>query len=125
MHSTFAKIKEWLKKAARVLLNPRLVLCFALAWMITNGWCYLAILIGTWANISWLTLVGSAYAGFLWLPFTPEKIVTVFLSIALLRLLFPKDEKTLKFLKDKLAQLKSGMKQKRANKSRTNRTETE
>lgn len=125
MRSAFAKIKEWLKKAARVLLNPRLVLCFALAWMITNGWCYLAILIGTWANISWLMLVGSAYAGFLWLPFTPEKIVTVFLSIALLRLLFPKDEKTLKFLKDKLTQLKSGMKQKRANKSRTNRTETE
>ena len=125
MRSTFAKIKEWLKKAARVLLNPRLVLCFVLAWMITNGWCYLAILIGTWANISWLALVGSAYAGFLWLPFTPEKIATVFLSIALLRLLFPKDEKTLKFLKDKLAQLRSGLKQKRANKNRTPRTEAE
>ena len=117
MISTFAKIKSLFRSIARVLLNPRLLLCFAIAWLITNGWCYIAIILGSSLNITWLTIVGTAYAGFLWLPFTPEKIVTLALSILLLRVLFPKDEKTLKFLKDKLAGVKAKFQAKRTKKA--------
>jgi len=34
------------------------------------------------------------------LPFLPEKIITVGIAIVLLRLLFPKDEKTVRVLRD-------------------------
>ena len=36
-----------------------------------------------------------AYLAFLWLPVSPEKLATVAIAIVLLRLIFPKDEKTL------------------------------
>ena len=42
---------------------------------------------------------------FLWLPFTPEKVVTVLLAIALMRLLYPRDRRTLGVLRRKLKQI--------------------
>ena len=63
--------------------------------MITNGWGYVALCLGVLFRIRWLQILGGAYLGLLWLPFTPEKIATVMITIFLLRRLFPKDEKTL------------------------------
>ena len=31
-------LREMLRRWARFLLNPRLLLCLAIAWMLTNGW---------------------------------------------------------------------------------------
>ncbi len=92
------RLKEILKKWIRFLINPRLLLCFGIAWFFTNGWSYLVLAIGTYFSIPWLVAVSGAYMAFLWLPFTPEKIITVVLSIVLLRFLFPKDQKTLAVL---------------------------
>ena len=79
----------------RFLLNPRLFLCFGIAWMITNGWGYVAVMLGIFLDLRWLQVLGGAYLGLLWLPFTPEKIVTLLITIFLLKRMFPKDEKTL------------------------------
>ena len=46
-----------------------------------------------------MVVVSGAYLALLWLPLTPEKILTFAISIFLLKLLFPKDEKTLGVLK--------------------------
>ncbi len=92
------RLKEIVKKWIRFLINPRLLLCFGIAWIFTNGWSYILFAIGTYFSISWLVAVSGAYMAFLWLPFTPEKIITVVLSIVLLRFLFPKDQKTLAVL---------------------------
>jgi len=92
-------MKEKLKKVVSFILNPRLLLCFGIAWMITNGWSYVALGLGSFYGIEWLAAVATAYLAFLWIPMTPEKIITVIIAIWLLRLLFPKDEKTLKILK--------------------------
>ena len=108
------KTKKFLKKAVRFLLNPHLLICFGIAWMITNGWCYVFMAVGGWLNIGWMAAVGAGYAAFLWIPFTPEKIVTVVISIFLLRIIFPNDEKTLKVLKDDLEVLKSKFRSKKA-----------
>ena len=43
---------------------------------------------------------------FLWLPFTPEKLVTALIAIGLLRLLYPEDQQTLGVLRAKLARLR-------------------
>ena len=104
------RILAFVKKWLLFFLNPHLLLCFGLAWMITNGWCYLFILFGSIFRIGWMAAVGGGYAALLWLPFTPEKIATVFISIVLLRLIFPKDEKTLNVLRAEMQQIKAKMK---------------
>jgi hypothetical protein len=50
--------------------------------------------------------VSGAYLTFLWLPISPEKIVTVAIAMGLLRFLFPNDQKTLGVLKNMYAKLK-------------------
>lgn len=93
------KIKGLLVKALKFILNPRLLLCFGIAWMITNGWSYLMLAVGTWLGVPWMIAVASAYLAILWLP-SPEKILTCAIAILLLRLLFPKDKYTLGVLQD-------------------------
>ena len=97
-----ATIRRW----ARFLLNPRLLVCLLIAWMITNGWSYIFFALGMLMKINWMRIVGGAYMSFLWLPFTPEKIVTVLLAIGLMRLLYPRDQKTLGVLRRKLRLLR-------------------
>lgn len=87
------KIKYWIKTIAEFFLNPRLLLCFGLGWFITNGWAYVATAIAAWLKISWLGAIAGGYLAALWVPFTPEKIVTLIIAIFLLRLLFPNDKK--------------------------------
>lgn len=93
------KIKLFLKKAFLFLLNPRLLLCLSIAWMITNGWSYILFGIGTLFGIGWMTAVSGAYLAFLWFPFTPEKIILFAIAIALFRRLFPDDQNTLAVLR--------------------------
>ncbi len=99
-------MKEKLKKIVFFIINPKLLLCFGIAWMITNGWSYVLMGVGVYCGIDWMVVVSGAYLAFLWIPFTPEKIVTVAISIVLLRFLFPKDEKTLGVLKQMMRSLK-------------------
>lgn len=91
-------IKQKIKKIAEFILNPRFLLCFGIAWMITNGWSYVLLGVGTFYNVGWMLAVAGGYLTFLWLPISPEKIVTVAIAIALLKLIFPRDEKTLAVL---------------------------
>ena len=56
--------------------------------------------VGTYFDIKWMMAVGGGYVTFLWLPISPEKLLTVAIAIGLLRLLFPNDTKTLAVLKD-------------------------
>ena len=67
--------------------------------MITNGWSYIMLAVGTWLGVPWMIAVASAYLAILWLP-SPEKILTCAIAIVLLRLLFPKDRYTLGVLRD-------------------------
>ncbi len=106
-------MKEKIKKVILFILNPRLLICIGLAWIITNGWSYIMMGIGTYCGIGWMIAVSGAYLAFLWLPFTPEKIVTFAIAIALLRLLFPKDEKTLAILKNGFHKAKEAIKRKK------------
>jgi hypothetical protein len=91
-------MREKLKTIVLFILNPRLLLCFGIAWMITNGWSYVCLGLGTVLGWNWMIAIATAYMAFLWFPFTPEKILTTIIAIFLLRHLFPKDEHTLGIL---------------------------
>ncbi len=96
---TGEKLRSNLKKTWQFIANPRLLLCFLIGWLITNGWSYIMFGLGTYFEINWMVAVSGAYLAFLWLPISPEKIVTCAIAIALLRWLFPNDQKTLAVLR--------------------------
>ena len=102
------------------LTNPRFLLCFGLAWMITNGWSYILFAVGTLLGIHWMTAVAGAYLAFLWIPFTPEKIITAAIAIALLRWLFPNDQRTLAVLKHWREKLINAVRKKREERKEKN-----
>lgn len=90
-------------KAFYEVIKPYLtwhfVLCFGIAWMITNGWCYIFIVLGGLLHLPTLSKIGWSYLGFLWLPITPEKVVTIPIACWFTRLIFPKDFKTQELIK--------------------------
>ncbi len=92
---TKAELKAKLRPWVRALTNPHLLLSLGIAWFITNGWAYCAIGIGAFLEIGWLFKAGTVWAGLLWLPGTPEKLVTFPIAIFILRRLFPDDTRTL------------------------------
>lgn len=108
--------KERFKKLIEFILNPRFLFCFGLAWMITNGWCYIFIGVGTYYDIEWMFYTGTTYLAFLWLPITPEKIITIPLAIAFLKAFFPKDQKTLAVLTQMYQKAKDALKGKKKKK---------
>lgn len=106
-------MKEKLKKILLFITNPRLLLCVAIGWIITNGWSYVFFTLGTTLDIPWMAAVGGAYLTFLWLPISPEKIVTCAIAIGLLRWWFPNDQKTLAVLKDLQKKAKDALKRRK------------
>lgn len=86
---------EILKGYIKPFLNWRFLISFFTAWMITNGWSYVFVAVGGFLGIKWMLSVGLGYQAFLWLPITPEKLVTIPIAIGIHRLLFPKDFKNL------------------------------
>ena len=89
--------QEWLK----ALTNPHLLISVAVAWFITNGWSYCALGLGWFFEISWLRNIGAVYLAILWAPGTPEKLFTFGVAMVMLRVLFPKDTRTLAMLRRK------------------------
>ena len=100
MKQLFKTLPQKLKKLLQFLLNPRFLLCFGLGWMITNGWSYALLGLGTFYDIGWMKAVAGAYLAILWFPFSPEKIITVAIAIGLLQWLFPGDTYTLGVLRN-------------------------
>ncbi len=107
------KIKNAAVRTIRFFANPRLLLCVGIAWFITNGWSYVMLVIGTCLEIGWMIAVSSAYLAFLWLPVSPEKLVTAAIAIFLLKKLFPDDTRTLAVLKELYARMKAAIKAKK------------
>lgn len=74
--------------------------------------------LGMLLGIGWMQAVAGAYLTFLWLPVTPEKIVTTIIAMFLLKLFFPKDEKTLGVLRGLLEEMKAKHRRKANKKKR-------
>ena len=65
----------------KYLKDPRLLLSFIIAWMITNGWAYVMLGFGMFMKIKWMQVTATSYLAILWLPCTPEKLITIPLSV--------------------------------------------
>ena len=89
------KWKPKLRLWSKLILNWRFVVCFGIGWMITNGWSYILLVIGLLMKIKWMTAISLGYLAILWIPFSPEKIVTTAIALFLVRRLFPKHNREL------------------------------
>jgi len=74
------------KDAIKPYLKPTMLISFGIACMITNGWAYILLAIGT----PLMRKVALSYVAFLWLPISPEKIVTIPLGLFIQKILFNK-----------------------------------
>ncbi|MBO5305134.1 MAG: hypothetical protein J6B12_00070 [Clostridia bacterium] len=119
------EILEKIKKVVWFVLNPRLLVCVGIAWLITNGWSYILLGLGTWLEIGWMIAVAGAYLAFLWFPFSPEKIATFAIALALLRFLFPNDTKTLAVLREWHKKAIDVFRRKKAERAKKKENETE
>lgn len=105
-------LKEKTKKIVQFIMNPPLLLCLGIAWIITNGWSYILFAVGTYFGINWMIAVSGGYLAFLWIPISPEKLVTVAIAILLLKIFFPNDKKTLGILRELKDKVKGKVKEK-------------
>ena len=91
-------IKAKLRIIGRFLTNPHFLICFGVAWMITNGWSYLALALGMACHWQWLAGAAGAYLAVLWFPGTPEKLVTTLLALWLLKRFYPQDVQAMQLI---------------------------
>ena len=77
------RLKAWLyfnwqlyRHDIKRFFTPSLILFFLLAYFMTNLWAYLFLVIGS----ATMRKIALSYVTVLWLPFTPEKIITVWLT---------------------------------------------
>lgn len=73
MKKLMTRFKVW----AKPYMKPSMFVSFGIAWLITNGWAYVFIAIGN----STLRTIGVSYVAFLWLPCTPEKLITIPMAV--------------------------------------------
>ena len=73
----FKKIKTYIAP----FLNWRILIIYLPIWFIMSGSTYLFIFLGTKYDISWMLASGTFWATLLWLPITPEKLITIPLTL--------------------------------------------
>ena len=119
------KGRKLLEALKNFILNPHLVICFALAWIITNGWTYVALGVGTYYEYKWLIAISATYLAILWSPLCAEGILTFIIAIFLMQKIFPNDEKTLKAIKVYFRRYKSKLSRKVRRRGKKSCTQSE
>lgn len=84
----FRRFFTKLKCKIKPYLTPTMIISFSIAWYITNGWAYTMLGIGLIIDITWMRNIGLAYLTILFLPFTPEKLITIPLAIFIQKIVF-------------------------------------
>lgn len=74
---------------SRPYFTLKMVPCLLLAWLITNGWAYVFVIMGPKLGWTWMTVSGTTWIAILWMPWTPEKpLVTIPLALLFYRLIY-------------------------------------
>ena len=77
MKRLWTKIKTYISP----FLNWRILIIYLPIWFLMSGWTYLFSYLGTKHHISWMLASGTFWATILWLPMTPEKLITIPLTL--------------------------------------------
>ena len=86
---TIFRQREWLvqlfKKYIKPFLTWRILIIYLPIWFIVSGWSMVGIVIGK----GWFRALSISWQTFLWMPWCPEKLVTIPLTIWLHTKIFP------------------------------------
>ena len=86
---TIFRQREWLvhlfKKYIKPFLTWRILIIYLPIWFIVSGWSMVGIAIGH----GWFRALSISWQTFLWMPFCPEKLITIPLTIWLHTKIFP------------------------------------
>ena len=77
MKRLWTKIKTYISP----FLNWRILVIYVPIWFLMSGWTYLFIYLGTRHHVGWMLAAGTFWATILWLPITPEKLITIPLTL--------------------------------------------
>lgn len=94
----FRNLLEWLLQVVKILITPKLLMTFGIAWFITNGWSYFILVLGEVLHNDIMLWIGGSYQAFLWFPLSMEKVITVAIALWLAKWFFPNDLKLQKHL---------------------------
>lgn len=67
---------------------------YFIPFMLVNGWAWIGTILMPLIGANWFTIAATTWLGILWLPCTPEKIITVPIAIWIHTKLFGKHGKT-------------------------------
>lgn len=88
-HTLFITLQSGIK-IIKPFLTWRILLCYLPFWFVFTGWTYIALAIG---NVWWKTVAG-VWLAWMWMPWCPEKLITIPLTIWLHKKLFPNRDTT-------------------------------
>ena len=95
----FIRFFKWLYRKVKPYLTWHFLLCFGIAWMVSNGWAYIFFFVGKALLINWMFSIGASYLAFIYMPWSLEKpIITIPLARFLVRKIFPNDFHIIKLL---------------------------
>lgn len=81
-------MKNLIKKLWTIIkpfLTWRILVCYLPVYFISTGWAYIASVFAR----GWLQAFAISWLAFLWMPFCPEKLITIPITIWLHKKLFP------------------------------------
>lgn len=91
MKNLWKKIKIYIKP----FINWRFLVAYFIPFMLINGWAWIGFALMPVIGSNWYTIASTTWLGILWLPCTPEKLITIPMAIFIHTKLFgPKDPKT-------------------------------
>ena len=82
----FETLKRLFITYIKPFLTWRILVCYLPFWFLATGWAWLFSFIGK----GWFRAVAISWLTFLWMPWCPEKLITIPLAIWLHKKLFPK-----------------------------------
>lgn len=91
------QVKKFFKKLwiyIRPFFDWKFLISFGIPWFLVNGWAYVGVALISVMGMNWFTTTSSTWLAILWLPFTPEKLITIPIALWLHTRIFKKDKKT-------------------------------
>ena len=80
------KYEKIIIKYVLPFLSWRIIVCYLPFWFIFTGWTYVAVAIGN----TWWKTVASSWLAWMFMPWCPEKLITIPATIWLHKKIFPR-----------------------------------
>ena len=90
MKKIWNKIMIYLKP----FLDWKFLVSYLIPFSLINGWAWVGTFLLPIIGSNWFTIAASTWLAILWMPWTPEKLVTIPMAIWIHHLLFKNDKKT-------------------------------